>query len=131
MKKKTKVAKKIVRKAVKAVKKKAGAVAKRVLKKAKPIVRKAKKSRAVRKAAAVMAPRVEESKYYPRPTPYLPPRQWEHEELPLKYGDTRIVVMVRDPHWIFAYWEVSDERRMQVEREASASWNDLRKVLRV
>lgn len=83
--------------------------------------------------AAVEPPRhkAEESKYYPRPTPYLPPRQWENEELPSRYGDTRIVLMARDPYWIFAYWEVTDDRRMQVEREASASWNNMRKVLRV
>jgi len=125
-----------------------------VVKKAKPAKRPVKKAadqkkalmKALKKAAgrirkaatqkpaqAIESPRnkTEETKYYPRPTPYLPPRQWEHEELPERYGDTRIVIMARDPYWIFAYWEVTDERRMQVEREAGASWNEMRKVLRV
>ncbi|MDD5072952.1 MAG: DUF4912 domain-containing protein [Candidatus Omnitrophica bacterium] len=134
MKKKAKAGTRAVKKIVKKKKKTVKAAGK----KTRPVLKKAKKARAVRKITAGVAQRVElgrdraeESKYYPRPTPYLPPRQWEHEELPSKYGDTRIVVMTRDPHWIFAYWEVGDERRMQIEREASASWDNLRKVLRV
>ena len=136
--KKIKSKKKAVKKAVKPIKKKVKTAAKRVIKKVKPVAKKARNMRAARKVMAAVAPGIEAprdkaegSKYYPRPTPYLPPRQWEREELPSKYGDTRIVLMVRDPYWVFAYWEVSDERRMQVEREASASWDSLRKVLRV
>ncbi|MDP3786020.1 MAG: DUF4912 domain-containing protein [Candidatus Omnitrophota bacterium] len=72
-----------------------------------------------------------EAKYYPRPSAYMPPRQWEREELPSAYGDTRVVLMTRDSHWIFAYWEITDARRMDIEREAGAGWDGLRKVLRV
>lgn len=75
--------------------------------------------------------KAEEAKYYPRPSAYMPPRQWEREELPSAYGETRIVIMVRDPHWLFAYWEITDARKMDIEREARAGWGDLRKVLRV
>lgn len=35
-------------------------------------------------------------------TPGPPP------ELPDSYNDTRLVLMVRDPEWLFAYWEVGD-----------------------
>lgn len=35
----------------------------------------------------------------------------DQRELPHEYGDTKIVVMVRDPEWVFAYWEVNDETR--------------------
>ena len=35
-----------------------------------------------------------------------PPR-----DLPLEYGDTRIRLLVRDPEWMFAYWEVNDDTR--------------------
>lgn len=35
----------------------------------------------------------------------------EDRELPRGYGDTKIVAMVRDPRWIFAYWEVSHEKK--------------------
>lgn len=72
-----------------------------------------------------------ESKYYPRPTPYLPPRQWEREELPLRYGDTRIVLLVRDPHWMHAYWEITDDARGRIEQETNTKWENLRKVLRI
>lgn len=133
MKKISKANKRVIRKAVKAIRKIKPAPkkkTKRFLVSRKKISRKPVSARA---AAAVESPRnkTEETKYYPRPTPYLPPRQWEHEELPSRYGDTRIVLMARDPYWIFAYWEITDDHRMQVEREASASWNDMKKVLRV
>ena len=32
-------------------------------------------------------------------------------ELPLEYGDTKVVLLVRDPEWIFAYWEMNQETR--------------------
>jgi len=32
-------------------------------------------------------------------------------ELPSEYGDTRIVALVRDPEWVFLYWEIADEMR--------------------
>ena len=35
----------------------------------------------------------------------------DERELPHDYGDTKIVVMVRDPEWVFAYWEINDETR--------------------
>ncbi|HVR83467.1 MAG TPA: DUF4912 domain-containing protein [Planctomycetota bacterium] len=38
----------------------------------------------------------------PAPAPVL-------GNIPWGYGDVRIVGMARDPHWAFAYWEISDE----------------------
>ncbi|MEO8377417.1 MAG: DUF4912 domain-containing protein [Candidatus Sumerlaeota bacterium] len=35
----------------------------------------------------------------------------DKRELPLDYGDTKIVLMSRDPEWIFAYWEINAETR--------------------
>jgi len=32
-------------------------------------------------------------------------------ELPIGYGDTRVVLLVRDPEWVFAYWEINDATR--------------------
>ncbi len=75
--------------------------------------------------------RLEEAKYYPRPSAYLPPREWEKEELPSRYGDNKIVVLVRDPYWLHAYWEITDERKNHIEGEAQAGWGELRKALRV
>lgn len=35
-------------------------------------------------------------------------------ELPLGYGDTRIVLQVRDPHWSHTYWDIADRTRQQL-----------------
>lgn len=32
-------------------------------------------------------------------------------DLPLEYGETRVTAMVRDPEWIFAYWEINEAAR--------------------
>ena len=38
-------------------------------------------------------------------------------ELPLEYGETRIVMQVRDPHWAYAYWEIPriELKRLELE----------------
>jgi hypothetical protein len=44
----------------------------------------------------------------------FPPPLYANEEvreLPKGYGDTKIVAMVRDPHWVFVYWEINHEKR--------------------
>ncbi len=35
-------------------------------------------------------------------------------ELPASYGDDKIALLVRDPWWIYAYWEVTPDRERQV-----------------
>lgn len=30
-------------------------------------------------------------------------------EMPLGYGENRLTLLVRDPHWLYAYWELTDE----------------------
>lgn len=45
----------------------------------------------------------------PNPPPCEPPRTRTLEEqfsIPTGYGDDRIVLMVKDPWWLFAYWEI-------------------------
>jgi len=32
-------------------------------------------------------------------------------ELPAQYGDTKLVLLVRDPEWLFLYWEISRAHR--------------------
>lgn len=43
-------------------------------------------------------------------------------ELPRSYGDNRIVLLVRDPHWLYAYWEISEEKRWEI---SSTFGNDI------
>ncbi|MCX7964831.1 MAG: DUF4912 domain-containing protein [Candidatus Sumerlaea chitinivorans] len=44
-----------------------------------------------------------------RGAPPLP----EVPELPSEYGDTKIVLLVRDPEWVYAYWEINDAVRAE------------------
>ncbi len=41
----------------------------------------------------------------------------ETRELPEEYGDTKIVLMIRDPYWAFVYWEISPEKRKELGLE--------------
>ena len=35
-------------------------------------------------------------------------------ELPAAYGDNKLVLLVRDPWWLYAYWETTPEREREV-----------------
>ncbi|MBU1867754.1 MAG: DUF4912 domain-containing protein, partial [Candidatus Margulisbacteria bacterium] len=76
-------------------------------------------------------PKVEEAKYYTGPVM----RKFETErefELPASYGDNRIVAMVRDPYWFFAYWEVSSRRRDEIGQMVGGDlFSRSKEVLRV
>jgi len=36
-------------------------------------------------------------------------------ELPKGYSENRIVLMLRDPHWVYAYWDVSQAHRTSLQ----------------
>ena len=36
-------------------------------------------------------------------------------ELPLRYNDSGITVLLRDPSWIFCYWDIEDKKLAEVE----------------
>lgn len=38
-------------------------------------------------------------------------------ELPASYGESRIVLMPRDPQWAYAYWEVSESHKQSVRNQ--------------
>jgi hypothetical protein len=65
----------------------------------------------------------------PAKTP--PPKQVFHEEnlgeLPQSYGTGRLFLVARDPHWLFAYWDLSWQQMADYRGKAS----DGRLVLRV
>lgn len=51
---------------------------------------------------------------------------------PPGYGDNKIVIMVRDPWWIFAYWEIRHDREEDIVRSIKGDGDDPAKsVLRV
>ncbi len=80
---------------------------------------------------------VEESKYHlgraaERPAPPAPPvLDREPGDLPAAYGSDRIVLLPRDPWWLFAYWEITPTTRVQALRTLGADAEGAREVLRV
>lgn len=74
----------------------------------------------------------EKPQYYSRPAPY--PISQPHEEnwpLPSGYGDNRIVLLARDPYWVYAYWEISRQRRELASQELGETYHKCRLILRV
>lgn len=66
---------------------------------------------------------IRSAKYLPR---NLPPRLFEEERFlfPESYGVDRVRLLVRDPEWLFAYWDVNpksiDELRRRLGERAAA-----------
>lgn len=62
----------------------------------------------------------------------LKTRQRKEFKFPQGYGDNKIVLLVRDPWWIFAYWEVRRDREEDVIKKIEAAGDSPDKsVLRV
>lgn len=60
------------------------------------------------------------------PAPSPPP------ELPRRYGEDRLVLLARDPYWLFAYWELSATKQEKFEEiYGSGSWKASRPILRL
>ncbi len=55
----------------------------------------------------------------------------ESMEIPGAYGIDRIVALVRDPHWIFSYWEVTADRYRELEKRFGGDWPRCSMILRV
>jgi hypothetical protein len=52
--------------------------------------------------------------------------------IPWNYGSDRLVLMVRDPNWMFAYWEISATKQQEFSTNyGHDAWNNSRSVLRV
>ncbi|MFW6313711.1 MAG: DUF4912 domain-containing protein [Spirochaetota bacterium] len=60
--------------------------------------------------------RIEETKYDNQAARELEPWAEEDVELPESYNETRVVLMLRDPSWAFAYWDLSDAERHEFQR---------------
>ncbi|SFF97102.1 hypothetical protein SAMN05660649_00265 [Desulfotomaculum arcticum] len=54
------------------------------------------------------------------------------QEIPWNYGIDRLVLMVRDPNWIYAYWEITATKQEEFSCQFGAeAWSTSRPVLRV
>ncbi len=59
---------------------------------------------------------------------HAPAIQPPSRDVPAEYGDTRLVLLVRDPEWIFAFWEINEATR--AEMQIPRGGHDRRMVLR-
>ncbi len=51
------------------------------------------------------------------------------QQIPHEYDVTKIVLMVRDPNWLYSYWSISQETREQIAR--LRNWDQISLILRV
>lgn len=52
---------------------------------------------------------------------YAPYPSHDHSGIPERYNETMIRALPRDPSWIYAYWDISEQKRISfTEEEASA-----------
>jgi len=72
----------------------------------------------------------EESKFYLGAEQRVMPPV-EAIDIPKGYNTDRIVAMVRDPHWLFTYWEVTDRKYRELERTFGHVWAACKMILRV
>lgn len=53
-------------------------------------------------------------------------------ELPRSYGMDRLVLMVRDPYWLYAYWEITATKMEEISAKLGPLiWDNSKPVLRV
>jgi len=52
-------------------------------------------------------------------------------DLPSNYGDTKIVMLPRDPVWIYLYWEISDASKKSAAEKYGNDFNSSALVLRI
>lgn len=63
---------------------------------------------------------------------FPPEIEKEHvPDLPWGYNDDKITLMARDPEWLFAYWDISEQRRSSFRHSIGPDWDSAMSVLRV
>ncbi len=53
------------------------------------------------------------------------------KDLPAGYGKDRILVMVRDPYWLHAYWELTRHAIQRAEAALGQEWHTAKPILRL
>jgi hypothetical protein len=62
--------------------------------------------------------RVEEAKFEVGEEEPPAGAQAQEPSIPQRYNETRVVLMARDPHWAYAYWDVEDAQAARVHRDS-------------
>ena len=68
---------------------------------------------------------------YITPQPVPVSRIEEPIELPHEYGETKISLLVRDPYWVYTYWEIQNSVIDGLRADLKDRFNSAKKVLRV
>jgi hypothetical protein len=61
--------------------------------------------------------RVEEKKYEVSADEELEPSGVDPFPVPARYNDTGVVLMIRDPHWAFAYWDIEEQKVQRIRED--------------
>ena len=69
-----------------------------------------------RRREASHSVRMEETKYDIQASGEVGGRAADEVELPETYNETRVVLMLRDPSWAFAYWDLRGADRLEFQR---------------
>ncbi|AEM21262.1 hypothetical protein Bint_0633 [Brachyspira intermedia PWS/A] len=69
----------------------------------------AKKAQPKKKSEKEIEEEIEEIKEEAKKDEYIPDEVDIVRELPDRYKETKLVLMMRDPEWCFFYWDISDE----------------------
>ena len=68
----------------------------------------AKKAQTKKKSEKEIEEEIEEIKEEAKKDEYIPDEVDIVRELPDRYKETKLVLMMRDPEWCFFYWDISD-----------------------
>ena len=67
-----------------------------------------------------------------QPLQCLQSRLTRNHSLPHRYGVDRLALMARDPHWLYAYWEITATKQEDLNTVYGPdAWSSTRPVLRV
>ncbi|PIU40306.1 MAG: DUF4912 domain-containing protein [Candidatus Omnitrophica bacterium CG07_land_8_20_14_0_80_50_8] len=93
------------------------------------LTRKSLKIKKIKKTSVSASVRPKETQITPKT---CSPPKYSGFELPAKYGENKLVLLVRDPWWLYAYWEATPEREMEILDLVRRSAKSIEaKVLRV
>jgi len=73
---------------------------------------------------------VEESKFFVPPYAGTAVKKKEFD-FPYSYGDNKIILLVRDPYWTYAYWEITESKYKEVKDILGSAFNESKEILRV
>jgi hypothetical protein len=124
------MAKKIVKKN-KAAKPKKALIKTKAAKSSRKSLNKTKSQRIKRISIVATDVVVENAKFFSPQAKVQPVKKVLSQELPGKYGRDEITLMVRDPSWLYTWWEVADSTVARFEAEFKSDFWLAKKVLRI